>query len=384
MTSMRLDPFRIEVADSVLDDLRERLRRTRWPDDPGHGWRYGVPVPWLRELCDYWIDQFDWRLAERRLNTYPQFVARLDEDVPVHFLHVRGNGPDPVPLVLTVGWPSTFAEVLDLIPLLTDPGAHGGDPADAVDLVVPTIPGFGFSTPYTRSGPRPVHDWWATLMSGLGYHRFAASGTDIGARVTTRLGRCHPERMLGIHLASVDLDLPDPLPAEPTEEEANYLRRVERWELGEGGYAAIQRSRPQTLGYGLSDSPAGLAAWMLEKFHAWSEHRGDVYTRFGRDDLLTAVTVYWATGCINSANRHYFETSHDPAPPRSAPGVRVEVPTAVSMFPGEADLVVPRSLAERAYRLEQWTEPPAGGHFAAHEEPVRYAADLLTFLRTVR
>ncbi len=364
--------FRINVPNDDLDDLRDRLTRCRWPDEAeGAGWDYGVPVAWLRELCDYWRDEFDWRREEERLNALPQFLTYI-RGTPIHYLHVRGQGPSPVPLLLTVGWPDTFAEVLPLLPLLTE-----------FDVVVPTLPGFGFSSPYTRRGPRRVHDLWAMLMSDLGYDRFGASGSDIGARVTSRLGRYHPERLIGIHLSSVDLEVPDPRPDDLTAEERDYLARVERWESTQGGYAHIQGTAPQTLAYGLTDSPVGLAAWILEKFRAWSDCGGDVYTRFSRDDLLTAATIYWVTGTINSANRSYFEAQHDPDPLRLPPGTRIEVPTAIAMFPGEAELVVPRSLAERCYRVEQWTDMPRGGHFAAFEEPELLADDIRRFFGKV-
>jgi pimeloyl-ACP methyl ester carboxylesterase len=362
--------YRINVRDEVLDDLRDRLARTRWPDEAeGAGWEYGVPVAWLRELCAYWRDEFDWRSVEARLNEWPQYLAHI-RGTPIHYLHVRGTTPSPVPLLVTVGWPSTFAEVLPLLPYLTD-----------FDVVVPTLPGFGFSSPYTRGGPRRVHDLWATLMTDLGYERFGATGSDIGARVTSRLGYYHPDRLLGLHLSSVDIEQPDPLPDDLTEAERDYLARVERWERTEGGYAHIQATAPQTLAYGLADSPAGLAAWIAEKFRAWSDCDGDVYRRFSLDDLLTTATIYWATGTINSANRSYYESAHDPEPMRLPPGTRIEVPTAIAMFPGEAELVVPRSMVERCYRVVRWTDMPRGGHFAAFEEPELLAADLrATFL----
>jgi pimeloyl-ACP methyl ester carboxylesterase len=364
-----IQPFRLRVDERVLDDLRTRLERVRWPDEPeGGGWDYGTDLGYLQELVTYWRDGFDWRSAEARLNGYPQYRTRIADD-EIHFVHVAGERKGRLGLILTHGWPSSFTEMLPLVPLLSED----------LDLIIPSLPGFCCSSPITRRGPRRVHDTWAALMSRLGYERFGACGSDVGARVTSALGRFHPERLVGIHLSSVDLEWPDPLPDDLTAEEQDYVRRVERWEREEGGYAAVQSTRPQTLAYGLSDSPVGLAAWLVEKYRSWSDCRGDVSTRFTFDDLLTVITLYWVTGTINSANRSYREHRPDRVGPGLPPGRRVDVPTAVAMFPGESDLLVPQSFAERCYRVERWTDMPRGGHFPAHEEPQLLADDIRSF-----
>jgi pimeloyl-ACP methyl ester carboxylesterase len=380
-------PFRVDVADEVLTDLGERLARTRWPDEvEGAGWDYGTDLAYLRELVEYWRTGFDWRERERALNRLPQFVAPV-LGLDVHFVHLRGVGPDPFPLVVTHGWPSSFAEMHRIVGPLADPGCHGADPADAFDVVVPSLPGFGFSARPARRGPTRVDRLWRKLMTDvLGYPRFGAHGGDVGARVTSALGRFHGDVVAGIHLGSVDLEWPDPVPpaAELSAAERDYLERVRRWEREEGAYGEIQATRPQTLAYGLNDSPAGLAAWIVEKFRAWSDCGGDVESRFSKDELLTNITLYWVTGTIGSSMRRYFEARHDPAPNPLAPGERIETPTGVAMFPGEKDLLVPREWAERCYDLRRWTEMPRGGHFPALEEPGLLVEDIRGFFREVR
>jgi pimeloyl-ACP methyl ester carboxylesterase len=368
ISQVAVDPFTIDVPDAVLADLDERLARTRWPDEAdGGGWAYGTDLETLRELVTYWREAFSWRDAEARLNALPGYRTTIDGDT-IHFVHVATGEPGRLALLLTHGWPSTFAEILPLVPRL----------ARRFDLVIPSLPGFGYSSPHTRPGPRQAAERFAVLMERLGYERFGAGGGDIGARVTTQLGRRYPERVVGIHLSSVDLAWPAPLPDDLTAEERDYLERSSRWGREEGAYAEIQATRPQTLAYGLADSPVGLAGWILEKFRAWSDCDGDVWSSFSRDELLTTITLYWVTGTINSANRWYYERRHDPEPELSD-GERVEVPTAIMQFPGEEDLRVPRSFAERAYEVVRWTDAPHGGHFAALEEPDLLADDVAAF-----
>jgi len=270
---------------------------------------------------------------------------------------------------------------------LADPASHGGNPADAFDVIVPSLPGFGFSERPIRRGFVRVDILWRTLMTEvLGYRRFGAHGSDIGARVTSALGRFHPDVVVGIHIGSVDLDWPEPLPpdAELSAAERNYLERVRRWEKVEGAYAEIQATRPQTLAYGLTDSPAGLAAWIVEKFRAWSDCHGDIESRFTKDELLTTVTLYWVTETINASMRRYYEKRHDPTPNPLRLGERIETPTGVAMFPGEKDLVVPREWAERSYNVRYWHDMPRGGHFAALEEPELLVDDIRTFFGELR
>jgi pimeloyl-ACP methyl ester carboxylesterase len=381
---MQYHPFTIAIPQAALDDLADRLARTRWPDELEEGgWDYGVPLAYLRELVEYWRTRFDWRAQERALNAWHHYRAEI-AGLGIHFIYERGSGPRPFPLVLTHGWPSTFTELLKLIPLLTDPSSHGGDPADAFDVVVPSLPGYGFSDHIIHPGPWNVEQRWAALMAGLGYERFGAHGGDFGAGVTSALGRRFPRQVIGIHLSS-DLDSPSPLPAESdlSQAEKDYLARTNRWKDEEGGYSHQQRTRPQTLAYGLNDSPAGLAAWIVDKYRSWSDCGGDVESRFTRDELLTNITIYWVTQSISSSMRRYYELAH--TPPTTQPPPRVEVPTGVAVFPGEYLIGrVPREWAERTYNIQHWTEMQRGGHFAALEEPELLAEDIRAFFRGLR
>jgi pimeloyl-ACP methyl ester carboxylesterase len=389
MTSYTGDktPFDISVPQPILDDLSRRLAAARWPDEPrGAGWTLGTNLAYLRSLVDYWRDGFDWRSNERKLAALPQFTAEV-HGVRIHFVHQRGRGPAPLPLILSHGWPSTFAEFAYLVPLLADPAAHGGDPDDAFDVVVPSLPGFGFSGDFERhDSPLPwLEDLWAALMTDvLGYARFGAQGGDFGARPTTRLGRFYADRVVGIHLNS-DEELPHPLPApaQRSAEEQAFLDRFDRWEAEEGGYAHIQGTKPQTLAYGLTDSPVGLAAWIVEKYFAWSHCAGDPDRSFRRDDLLTNITLYWVTSTIQSANRYYWRNRHPTVPPRPTPPITV--PCGIAHFPAEADINVPRAMVERVYRnVTRWSEMPRGGHFAALETPQLLAEDIRAFFRPLR
>jgi pimeloyl-ACP methyl ester carboxylesterase len=372
---VRIAPFELLVPDEVLADLHERLARTRWPAlEAGPGWEYGVPTGWLRSVCASWAS-FDWRAAEARLNQWPQFIADLG-DTRVHFVHARSAEPRALPLVLTVGWPSTFAEVLPVISRLTNPAAHGDDRGDAFHVVVPTYPGFGFSQATASSPPEPADDTWAALMEQLGYHRFVAAGSDWGADVVSQLGRRHPDQVLGLHFSSPDLELPNPLPENLTPAEQDYLARLAAWQTAEGGYAAIQRTKPQTVAYGLSDSPVGQAAWILEKFRAWA----DDSAAFGLDDLLTAATIAWVTNSAAPAARVY----HSDPGGRLRPGERIEVPTGVLTFPAGAEPNIPRSLVERSYRVTRWTDAAHGGHFPTIETPGLLANELRAFARPLR
>ncbi len=378
------EPFRIAVAEEILDDLRDRIGRTRWPDEvPGAGWDYGTNLEFLRELLDYWSDGFDWRARQEELNRLPHYRTRLD-GLGIHFVHARSKEPRALPILLTHGWPSTFHEMSRLVPLLTDPQAHGAGPRDAFHVVVPSLPGCGFSEVPARAGltKTRIATIWAKLMTDvLGYERFAARGGDIGAGVTSWLAFDYPERVVGIHVS--DVLRPGIGPGSPplTDAERRFLAEEEAWMRAEGAYDHIQATKPQTLAYGLHDSPAGLASWIVEKLRGWSDCGGDVLARFSKDDLLTILTIYWATGTIHSANRLYFD--RDRAPRELAPGQRVEVPCAVALFPGDIDHP-PREWAERALNVERWTEMPRGGHFAAWEEPELLAEDLRRFFRPLR
>ena len=382
-----MKPFTIEVPGAVLSDLRARLVRTRWPDEVvDAGWDYGTNLAYMRELVAYWIEHYDWRAQERVLNRIPQFLAKVGGR-DIHFVHIRSNAPGALPLVITHGWPSSFQEMVRILGPLTDPERHGGDPADAFDVVVPSLPGFGFSErPANRGFVRVDRLWRQLMVDVLGYERFAAHGSDVGARVTSALGRHHPDVVIGIHIGSVDLDWPDPMPAvdELSEAELQYIERVRQWEIAEGGYDAIQSTRPQTLAYGLHDSPVGLAAWIIEKFRAWSDCGGEIERCFSKDELLTNIMIYWVTETIHSSMRRYFEHRNDPLSHKTEPGSRVTVPTGVAMFPGERELVVPREWAERVYEIHRWSEPAAGGHFPAVEQPDVLVEEIREFFRPLR
>jgi epoxide hydrolase len=372
-------PYRIEVPDAVLEDLRDRLARTRWPEPiPGTSWDYGANVEAVRELCTYWQDGYDWRAHEARLNAVPQFLCEVD-GVDLHFWHVRGTGPHPLPLVLVHGWPGSIYEFFELIGPLADPAAHGGDPADAFDVVVPALPGFGF-------GGKPRERGWGisriaaafdALMTTLGYDGYGAQGGDWGSMVASKLGAAYPERVVGVHLNMVVA----PPPKEPRPEDAEALERDRLWRTQEAAYSRVQRTKPDSLTVGQTDSPAGLAAWIVEKFRTWSDCDGDVERAFGRDALLTNLMFYWAPNSVASAARIYYENAQDPA------GVvtrgRVGVPVAYAAFPHEI-FRPPRSWVEPHYAIARWTEMPRGGHFAALEAPELLLDDVRAFFRALR
>jgi pimeloyl-ACP methyl ester carboxylesterase len=377
-------PFRIDVPDTTLRDLRERLARVRWPDEiPGGGWRYGTDLATMKDLVAYWRDGFDWRAQEAALNAWPQFTTSV-ADIDVHFVHAQGVGPNPMPLVISHGWPGSIVEFQQLLPRLTDPAKFGGDPRDAFTVVAPSLPGYAFS--FRPNQPRfdlkVIADHFATIMTDvLGYPRFAAQGGDWGAFVTTCLGAFHPEKLIGIHLTLLAAGREGTPSATPTEDEQRYLDQLKHWEREETGYQWIQGTKPQTLAYGLTDSPVGLLAWILEKFCTWTDCGGDVLSRIPRDTLLTNVTIYWATGAINSSFWPYYWRRHERWP--IGKDQRIAVPTAYASFPKEI-LHVPRAWAERVYDIRRWTVMKSGGHFAALEEPAALAADIAEFFRPLR
>ncbi len=384
MSRIAFEPFKLHVPDDVLADLHGRLTRVRWPDQvPDGGWRYGTDLAYMKELVAYWRDRYDWRAHEARLNALPQFTVPIGR-VDLHFVQLRGVGPKPMPLLLSHGWPGSIWEFHKLIPMLTDPGAHGADPADAFTVVAPSLPGYAFSfkPDQPRFGIVEIADVFARLMTDvLGYKRFGAQGGDWGAFITSRLGLAYGSRLAGIHLTLLGLRRGLAPPAEPTDEEKVYLEELQHWEREEAGYQWIQGTKPQTLAYGLTDSPVGLAAWIVEKFRTWSDCGGDVERRFTKDVLLTNIMLYWVTGAINSSFWPYFARRHTPWP--LPDNQRIEVPTAYASFPREI-LHPPRAWAERAYNIRRWTYMPAGGHFAALEEPAALAADIRAFFRELR
>lgn len=378
---MPVEPFRIEVGDDVLADLRGRIRRTRWPAAaPGPAWDQGTDLTYLRELLRYWAEDFDWRAQERELNRFAHFRAELDGS-QVHFVHERARDGAGVPLILTHGWPSAFVELLPLVPLLTDPRAHGIDGC-SFDVVIPSLPGYGFSErpAEARVTYRYNADRWHRLMRGLGYDRYAAGGGDFGAGVATVMALQDPASMIGIHLTNLEI-APYTGPGSPplTAAEREYVGHVQRWGDEERGYSAIQSTKPQTLGYGLTDSPAGLAAWIVEKWRSWADSDGDLDRRFARDFLLTLLTVYWATETITPSIRDYFDNRWygEPLGPQDV----VTVPTGIAVFFNNlvSEGQPPREWAERLYDVRQWTPMARGGHFAPAEEPELLARDIASF-----
>ena len=383
---MEVRPFEISVEQSVLDDLQVRLTHTRWPDEiPGAEWDYGSNLDYIKELVEYWRTDFDWRAQEKKLNAFHHFKSEV-EGLDIHFIHERGTGPNPIPLVITHGWPSTFFEMTKIIPLLADPGSQGADPADSFDVVAPSLPGFGFSQATGERGMQvqKVADLWAKLMTeNLGYPKFAAQGGDIGAGVTSRLGYAHHDKLYGIHLTSVTRPTPylGPGARSLTEEETAHMAQRDQWFQDEGGYNHIQGTKPQTLSYGLNDSPAGLAAWIVEKYRTWSDCHGDVESSYTKDELLTTVTIYWVTGTIGSSVRMYKENqSHLWT---MEPDEIVAAPAGMALFPQEIARP-PREWAERSYDVRRWQEMPRGGHFAALEEPELLAHEVREFFRPLR
>jgi len=378
-------PFSLRVPDNAITDLRERLARTRFPiRRPATPGQYGTSVDYLRGLIEYWCTNFDWRAQEARLNAFPQFKAPL-HDIDVHFLHVPGKGPNPCPLLLMHGWPGSVFEFMDIIPRLTDPARFGGDPADAFTVVAPSLPGYGmsFRPGQKRFGIEEIADCLADLMTEtLGYRRFAAQGGDWGGITASRMGYAHADKLIGIHVNLLAVRRDTNMVSNPTPEERTYLGELAQWLKEETGYQWIQGTRPQTLSFALTDSPAGLAAWIVEKFRVWSDCNGDVESAFTRDQLLANISLYWFTGAIGSSFFPYYFRMHRPWP--IPEGGRIEVPTGYAAFPREI-LRAPRSLAERTYtNLQRWTVMSRGGHFAAMEEPDALADDVRAFFRPLR
>ncbi|WP_413375549.1 epoxide hydrolase family protein [Paenibacillus taichungensis] len=381
---MTIERFHIHVSDEILDDLQYRLNHIRWPDQlEDSGWERGTDISYLKSLVSYWRDHYDWRAQESRLNQFSQFHCQLD-GVDVHFVHERGKGPNPLPIILTHGWPDSYLRYQKIIPLLTDPASHGGNLEDSFDVIVPSLPGFGFSSRPDQPGVNNsrVSQMWAKLMTKeLGYSKFAAAGGDIGSGVTRYLASNNPELLVGIHLTDIGIIrdlLSSQDEAERSEEEREYKKNASTWISQEGGYMSIQSTKPQTLAYGLSDSPVGLAAWIIEKFRAWSDCKGDLNQIFSKDELLTHIMIYWVTNTIGSSTRMYYENSHS-LPPLG----RIEVPTGIAIFP--ADIVLPpKSWTMQNLNVTRWTSMPSGGHFTALEEPELLADDIRAFYRPIR
>jgi len=373
-------PFRIAVEDPVLEDLVARLHMTRWPEAATiDDWSQGVPLAWLQELCAYWATSYDWRARERHLNRVAQFTTPLD-GLDIHFLHARSPHADALPLVLTHGWPGSVFEFDKVIGPLTDPTAHGGNASDAFHLVCPTLPGFGFSEkPRTPGwGVDRIAAAWAQLMGRLGYTRYGAQGGDWGSAITAALGAQDPEHCVAIQITLAMNSVPPP-GREPDASEREALARLEHYREWDSGYAKQQSTRPQTLGYGLTDSPAGQAAWILEKFRAWADCEGDLESVISRDELLDNVTLYWVTRTAASSARLYWENFTHPRLARPVP-----VPTGVAVYPQEIVPPVRAWMTQRFPDIRRWVQMPRGGHFAALEQPELFVADLREFFRAFR
>lgn len=373
-------PFEVQLDQATLDDLKQRLAQTRWPDQVrAAGWEYGTELGYLRELAAYWQNDFDWRAQERRINAFEQFRAEID-GFGIHFIHQRGKGSNPLPVVMLHGWPSSFVQMLKIIPLLTDPAAHGGDAADSFDVVVPSLPGYGFSDRPSEAGMSVARcaQLIGKLMSDeLGYGRYALRGSDLGAGVIQQLVAADASKIIGRHESGTNPyigEVPDDL--SPAEQE--FVEQAQQWTMQEMAYAMLQSSKPQTLAYGLNDSPAGLAAWIVEKFRRWSDCDGDVEKRFSKDELLTNLTIYWATQTIGSSVRLYYETARDAGNWGGA-----HVPSAIIM-PSKDMFPTPREWLERNGPIERWTPTDRGGHFLEWEEPELVAQDMREFFRPLR
>ena len=376
-------PFRLQIPDAALQDLQTRLALTRLPDEaPEAPWKYGTSVAYLRDLLAYWQQGFDWRAEEAALNAFPQFRTNL-HGIDLHFLHVRGEGPSPMPLLLSHGWPGSVFEFLDLIPRLTEPSRFGGDPKDAFTIVAPSLPGYGlsFQPGQARFSLEAIADCLADLMTDvLGYRRFGAQGGDWGGFVSSRLGAVHAEKLLGIHLNLLAVRRDPALVQTQDEAERRYLAELSEFLKEETGYQWIQGTRPQTLAFGLTDSPAGLAAWIAEKFKIWTDNNGSPESAVNRDRMLANISLYWFTGCIGASFHPYYARMHGPWP---IPGT-VDVPMGYCQFPKEI-LRPPQSLAARTYTdIRRWSVMPKGGHFAAMEQPEVLAREIQAFFRPLR
>src|SRR6266568_403606 len=377
----RIRPYRISVPQADLDDLRERLARTRWARDlPGTGWERGVPTAYLRELAAYWANDYDWRAQEAALNALPQFITTID-GADVHFLHVRSAEPGATPLMLLHGWPGSIVEFLDLIGPLADPVAHDGSPADAFHLVIPSLPGYGFSGPLTQTGwtDGRTAAALAELMARLGYDRYGVQGGDVGALIAPLIGGLAPDRVIGVHVnALVTFPTGDPADmAAMTEADRGRLAAMEEWQQRSGAYMQVQGTRPQTITHSLTDSPAGLLAWIVEKFQEWTDPAAALpEDAVDRDRILTDVSIYWFTATAGSAAHTYYERFNDPA--MRMPRERSAVPTAVAVFPTD---VAVSPFAAKALNLTRWSEFSRGGHFAALEAPDLLTADVREFFR---
>ena len=373
-----INPFEVNIAESILEDLRTRLSQVRWPDEiKNSGWNYGTSLGYMEELSDYWLTEYSWRKTENTINSHPNYIAEIDGH-KIHFLHIKGEGKKSIPLIITHGWPGSFLEIMKLIPLLTK------DPDISFDLVIPSVIGFGFSSKCEAPGCDNsfVADLWHKLMLNLGYEKYGAQGGDIGSGISTRLAMKYPNHVIGLHLNYIS-DSFHPYSQNKEEDSRDvyeYKKKLENWASKEAGYAYIQSTKPITLAYALNDSPIGLCAWIVEKLNSWSDHKDGVEEVFTKDEILSNVTLYWVTQTIHSSIRIYNENSKRPMIFQSSNFVKV--PVAYANFPREISRP-PRSYAALGYNITRWTDMPAGGHFAAMEKPELLASDINEFFKSL-
>lgn len=387
---MSAKQFQINISESSMRDLQRRLKRTRWPDELNNtGWEYGTNLSYLKELTDYWQHEYDWRAQERKLNEWHHYKATIDEQ-EIHFIHIKSKSPNALPIILTHGWPDSFLRFEKLIPYLITPEASGGTTSDSFDVVIPSLPGFAFSTLADSPGSFfNIHNLWATLMTDvLGYDKFVAHGGDWGSTITEHLARSHSKHVLGIHLTDVPFLHTFQKPNDPSEAEKKYFEEIEQYQMKENAYAMIQGTRPHTLGAGLSDSPIGLAAWILEKFYTMSDCDGDVENSFTKDELLTNISLYWYTQTVPSSFTPYYDILHANAFTWIGEKVKdwtgsSSVPAGFAIFAQE-NSHPPREWAARFFNVQRWTTLSKGGHFGALEEPKLLANEVREFFRRVR
>ena len=385
MLDKQVTPFTLSVPDSALSDLKQRLKNTRWPDEiPNNNWSYGADLGYLKDLCAYWENDYDWRAHEAVINRFKQYKTKV-AGIDLHFIYEEGKGENPQPLLLSHGWPGSVYEFHKIIPMLTDPVSYGGSAEDSFTVIAPSLPGytFSFKPDQARFSVEEITDAFAELMTKvLGFKSFVAQGGDWGGFVTSRMGFVYPELLKAIHLNFLAVRRDPSILENPSEEEAVFLKQLNEFLKDETGYQWIQGTKPQTLAYGLTDSPVGLAAWLVEKFHTWTDHRGDLDGYFGRDTMLTDIMLYWTTGAIGSSFWPYYARMHSPWP--IPIGKTVDVPTGYIQFPKEI-LSPPRSVADLFYsNIQSWTECERGGHFAALEQPELLVKDMRQFFRAYR
>lgn len=370
--------FSAHTSEEILDDLKTRIRNIRWTDEISNSeWNYGTSQSFLKELCHYWLNNFDWRAVEAEINSFPNFIATID-DHEIHFLHVKGKGENCIPLIVTHGWPGSFIEMIKLIPMLTEDKDH------SFDLVIPSIVGFGYSSASKVDGCNSefVADLWQKLMLELGYNQYGAHGGDIGSGISTWLALKYPDNIIGMHLNYISSSYKPYMKdgEQVTSEVLEFQKLIEIWSSTEGAYSNIQSTKPQTLAYGLNDSPVGLCAWIIEKFNNWSDNDGNIYNVFSKDELLANITLYWITQSIHSSIRIYSENSKHPI--QFGENDFVAVPVGFAKFPKELP-TPPRSYIEKSFNITHWTEMPLGGHFAAMEQPRLLADDIKRFFKSI-